>query len=307
MKSTVPPPSGLLGVFTLLTVVGATKDEYACHIPDDPETPISCLVADVKESGFRDWGSSTVGPHLYSEHAVRVGEDGIERYTSVTCDIEPVEGRKGKSFKASDPNKCDIGWLKGASRVYYVKEENDYFIDLPHGREDSHFQKLEPREACDLPFPKEGATYENDGPTGWEVDVKLGSKVFGSGILGREKRKVYVEFHRVSQGRRECVPNFGVVRNHQMMLGNMDDGRAFFFKHGSSHRPKKNGIFLTIFDKVFLLFNTSDREKNLNRRPPPSAPPLDYEEVMSQAAQVKRPLRNGNSTRLPIVEEPPPR
>ncbi|KAF4743735.1 hypothetical protein FOZ63_004931, partial [Perkinsus olseni] len=277
MKSTVPGFNGLLGVLALLEVVGAAKDKYACHIPDDPESPISCLVADVKEGGLRDWGSSLIGPHLYSEHAVRVGEDGIERYTSVTCDIEPVEGRKGKSFKASDPNKCNIRWLKDASRVDYLKEENDYFIDLPHGREDSHFKKLEPREACDLPFPPEGATYENDGPTGWEVDVKLGSKVFGSGILGREKRNVYVEFHQVSRGRRELVPNFGVVRNHQMMLGKMDEGRAFFFKHGSSNRPKKNAIFLTIFNKVFLLFNTSDREKNLNRRPPPSAPPLEEE------------------------------
>ncbi|KAF4683670.1 hypothetical protein FOZ60_008803 [Perkinsus olseni] len=255
MKSTVPGFNGLLGVLALLEVVGAAKDKYACHIPDDPESPISCLVADVKEGGLRDWGSSLIGPSsLFG-----------------TC----CEGRKGKSFKASDPNKCNIRWLKDASRVDYLKEENDYFIDLPHGREDSHFKKLEPREACDLPFPPEGATYENDGPTGWEVDVKLGSKVFGSGILGREKRNVYVEFHQVSPGRRERVPNFGVVRNHQMMLGKMDDGRAFFFKHGSSNRPKKNAIFLTIFNKVFLLFNTSDREKNLNRRPPPSAPPLE--------------------------------
>ncbi|KAF4707588.1 hypothetical protein FOZ63_028613, partial [Perkinsus olseni] len=285
MKSTVPPPSGLLGVFALLVAVGATEDKYACHMPDDPETPISCLVADVKESGFRDWGASSMGPHLYSEHTVKTDEHGMERYTSITCEIEPVEGRKGKSFKASDPNKCNIRWLKGASRVDYAKDGDDYFIDLPHGRKASHFKKLEAREACDIPFPPEGATYEHDEPTGWEVDVKLGSKVFGSGILGREKRKVYVEFHQVSPGRRERVPHFGVVRNHQMMLGKMDDGRAFFFKHGSSNRPKKNAIFLTMFNKVFLLFNTSDREKNPRSRPPPSAPPLVEESEATQPQQ----------------------
>ncbi|KAF4653267.1 hypothetical protein FOL46_009279 [Perkinsus olseni] len=273
MRSSVFRSVGLpIGALLLLTV-GATKDDYACHFPDDPQQPISCLVSAVKESIVFD-RSNYQGPYYYSEHTMTTDEDGIKRYSSVTCKVARVRREKRKFFESV--GSCDMEWLRDAGLVAYTAGSNGYMVDMPRGGGVAirHFKKLTVKEMRELRLPRRGnrgdlvATYVNDEPERLKAHVLLGPR-----FLFSQKRKVCVKFYRV-----ESLGNDDESGN--------DDGKAFFFKHGSTHRPGEYAVFVTIFDKVYLLFDTPDRnntEPDLGTAAEHTSlwdPPPSYEEVV---------------------------
>ncbi|KAF4749306.1 hypothetical protein FOZ62_023920 [Perkinsus olseni] len=259
MRSTSSRPIGLLIGALLLLTVGATKDDYACHIPDDPQQPISCLVSAVKESIVFD-RSNYQGPYYYSEHTMTTDEDGIKRYSSVTCKVTLVRREKRKFFEPV--GSCDMEWLRDAGRVAYTAKPNGYMVYVPRGdgNEARYFKRLTAKRVGDMRIPRHGnkgdviAAYVNDEPEGWEVHVSLGAKALLS-----KKRKAHAVFYMVKQGHRWSLPSALSGPYYEVMLDGINNGEAFFFKHGSNHRPGIYATFLTMFDKVYLLFDTPDR------------------------------------------------
>ncbi|KAF4723820.1 hypothetical protein FOZ63_003944 [Perkinsus olseni] len=260
MRSTFSRPIGLLTRALLLLTVGATRDDYACHFPDDPHQPISCLVSAVKESIVFD-RSNYRGPYYYlSEHTMTTDQDGMKRYASVTCKVARVRREKRKFFEPV--GSCDMEWLRGAGLVAYTAKPNGYMVHVARGdgNEARYFKRLTAKRVADTSIPRHGnkgdvvAAYVNDEPEGWEVHVSLGAKVLLS-----KKRKAHAVFYVVKQGHRWSLPSALSGPYYEVMLDGINNGEAFFFKHGSNHRPGEYATFLTMSDKVYLLFDTPDR------------------------------------------------
>ncbi|KAF4690662.1 hypothetical protein FOZ63_015202, partial [Perkinsus olseni] len=157
MRSSVFRSVGLLIGALLLLVVSASKNDYACHFPDDPQQPISCLVSAVKESIFFDMFDYQ-GPYYYSEHTMTADEDGIKRYSSVTCTVirarpsnshrRTIGSRRERRNFFKPTGSCDIEWLRGAGLVAYTAGSNGCMVDMPRGDGVArrHFKRLTVKE-----------------------------------------------------------------------------------------------------------------------------------------------------------------
>ncbi|KAF4648274.1 hypothetical protein FOL46_003127, partial [Perkinsus olseni] len=185
----------------------------------------------------------------------------------VTCKVTLVRREKRKFLKTLD--SCGIEWLRGASLIAYTAGPNGYMVDVPRGDvvDRQHFKKLTMKNICDLRIPRYSnagdvvAAFVNDKPERWEVHVSLWSRVLLS-----KKRKAYVKFYMVKQGHLWSLPNALRSPHYEVMFDGYNNGEAFFFKHGSTHRPGIYATFLIMFDKVYLLFDTPDRNNTWSDR-----------------------------------------
>ncbi|KAF4683669.1 hypothetical protein FOZ60_008802 [Perkinsus olseni] len=66
-------------------LTGATKEEYACHFPDDPTSPIPRLVAKVRAGSIRGIKASELGRYLYSQQTKETGAslDGARHFRKI--------------------------------------------------------------------------------------------------------------------------------------------------------------------------------------------------------------------------------
>ncbi|KAF4701036.1 hypothetical protein FOZ62_014950 [Perkinsus olseni] len=279
MRSTLSRCSGLL-VGALLLTVGASKDDYTCHFPDDPTEPISCLVSAVPDefTPSNISASRFYSPYLYSEHTVITDEYGIQRYKSICCAVTLV-GRPNNFFFASWTGPCDIEWLEDDYPVAFTVESSGVSTEMrgPNGWTTMNFKRIDVKEVSDLPFPRNGkrgdvvARYVNDEPVEWEARVILGSntKWFYT------KRNLHVDFCRVDGAQLWIVPigvqdldgfTTTVGPNREILIGGSEKGKAFFFEHGSNTRPGKYAVFVTISDKAYILFNGTARSTTFYER-----------------------------------------
>ncbi|KAF4749884.1 hypothetical protein FOZ62_015974, partial [Perkinsus olseni] len=148
MRSTAAPSSAtataVVGAL-MLQSAAATKVDYACHFPDDSTVPISCIVSAVKKHGVFHLGKSELVPVLYSQHTVKLGQDGTEEYVSDTCTVNAYMNDGQSYMKGAE--RCYFPWLTGEGYMNYTSGPHGYSTSRPvdggEAYEQRHFQKLE--------------------------------------------------------------------------------------------------------------------------------------------------------------------
>ncbi|KAF4711766.1 hypothetical protein FOZ62_015585, partial [Perkinsus olseni] len=260
--------------------------DYACHIPDNSTVPISCIVS--KSRGLFDLGEPKWLPSIYSEHTVKTGEDGMERYVSSSCIVHP-DLKDGKPYMRAD-NTCGIDWLREAGGVDYNRGPNGYLVDMPleggEAYEQQHFQKLKMERISRVPLNRVGRKYDlagcfaNDEPVEWRAKFWLDSKS-SNDDSDLVKRRVLSTFEMIDPRRRWRVPEAPLSsfsRDRKIAVGESipetisdlwkePPGEAFFFKFGSSGWPGEYAVFLKFNEKAFMLFNETDRVRRSTSAP----------------------------------------